>query len=180
MPRKLSNDELGRLSAGEFRKASKAPVVIVLDNIRSLNNIGSVFRTADAFRVEKICLCGITAIPPNKDIHKTALGSTESVEWEYYEDAADAVNELQNKGYSVFAIEQVDTSAPLNLFETGSINRIGFVFGNEIKGVGEKVVKIVDGCIEIPQFGTKHSFNIVVSAGIVLWDIFCKMKISFE
>lgn len=180
MARKLSNDELGRLSAGDFKEASKAPVVIVLDNIRSLNNIGSVFRTADAFRVEKICLCGITAIPPNKDIHKTALGSTESVDWEYYKETVDAVSDLQKKGYRVFAIEQVDTSVSLNRFEPAGMGRIAFVFGNEIKGVGEEVVRKADGCIEIPQFGTKHSFNIVVSAGIVLWDIFCKMEISFE
>lgn len=180
MARKLKNEELNRLSAEEFKRASKAPVVVVLDNVRSLNNIGSVFRTADAFRVEKICLCGITARPPHKDIRKTALGSTDSVVWAYFEKTPDAVRALQNDNYKVFAIEQVDKSIPLNEFYPENINRIAFVFGNEVRGVEEEVVKIADGCIEIPQFGTKHSFNIVISAGIVLWDIFQKMKLKLK
>jgi tRNA G18 (ribose-2'-O)-methylase SpoU len=178
MARKLANEELDRLSAKEFKKASKAPIVIVLDNVRSLNNIGSVFRTADAFRVEKILLCGITAQPPHKDIRKTALGSTDSVEWEYFDEALEAVGMLQENGYRVFAIEQVDKSIPLDKFEPAAIVKVAFVFGNEVRGVQEEVVKMADGCIEIPQFGTKHSFNIVISAGIVLWDIFQKMKIK--
>jgi tRNA G18 (ribose-2'-O)-methylase SpoU len=180
MTRKLKNEELNRLSTEEFKRASKAPVVVVLDNVRSLNNIGSVFRTADAFRVEKLCLCGITARPPHKDIRKTALGSTDSVEWVYFEKTLDAVSALQKDGFKVFAIEQVDKSIPLNEFYPENINSIAFVFGNEVRGVEEEVVKTADGCIEIPQFGTKHSFNIVISAGIVLWDIFQKMKFKLK
>lgn len=178
MARKLANEELGRLTPGEFREAPKLPVTLVLDNVRSLNNIGSVFRTADAFRVERICLCGITGTPPHKDIRKTALGATESVEWTYYEHTSEVVQELRNGSWQVFAIEQVDNSIPLDEFDPSGIEKIALVFGNEVKGVGEEVIRTADGCIEIPQFGTKHSFNIVISAGIVLWDLYQKMKVK--
>jgi tRNA G18 (ribose-2'-O)-methylase SpoU len=178
--RKLKNEELGRITPGEFKNSQKAPIVIVLDNVRSLNNIGSIFRTADAFRIEKIYLCGITGKPPHKDIHKTALGATESVDWEYFEDTIEAISKLQKKGYSVFALEQADNSTYLESFKPSDYKKIALVFGNEVKGVSDKIISMVEGCIEIPQFGTKHSFNIVVSAGIVLWELFRKKKIELE
>lgn len=172
--RKLLNDELNRKSVEEFKQTDKTPFVVVLDNIRSLNNIGSVFRTSDAFLVEEIFLCGITACPPNKDIQKTALGATESVSWRYVEKTEDAVKELKANGYIVVSIEQAENSVALNDFEIDSRNKYAFVFGNEVKGVLQEVVTISDYCVEIPQFGTKHSFNIAVSAGIVLWDLYVK------
>lgn len=172
---KLSMDELGRISPQEFKQGQKFPLVIVLDNIRSMMNVGSVFRTADAFRVEKILLCGITACPPNKEIHKTALGATESVDWEYAEQTVDAVRKLKNDGYQVYALEQTVGSLPLHTFKPDETMRYALVFGNEVKGVQEEVLAICDGAIEIPQFGTKHSFNISVTAGITLWDFFSKM-----
>jgi len=174
--RKLKNEELNRLSIEEFKDAEKVPIVIVLDNIRSLNNIGSVFRTADAFRIEHVILCGITAKPPHRDIHKTALGSTESVDWEYYEDTVDAVKDLKRKGYHIYAVEQADKSISLQNFKPGKNMKIAVIFGNEIKGVEDEVIPIVEGCIEIPQFGTKHSLNIAVSAGIVAWELFNKYR----
>ena len=174
--RKLKNPELNRLTAEEYKTISKTPVVVVLDNIRSCNNIGSVFRTSDALLIEKVYLCGITATPPNAEIHKTALDAEKSVEWEYFEKTEDAVAELQNKGYKVYAIEQVENSISLPDFYPASGEKVAVVFGNEVKGVQQKVVNICDGSIEIPQFGTKHSFNVSVSAGIVLWEIFKKMK----
>jgi len=177
--RKLKNDELGRISPDEFKKSSKSPIVIILDNVRSLNNIGSVFRTADAFRVKKIFLCGITATPPHRDINKTALGATESVEWEYFREPAEVVARLKETGYSVYALEQADRSISLKTFDISGHQKIGLVFGNEVRGVSEEVIRIADGCIEIPQFGTKHSFNISVSVGIVVWEIFHKMNIVF-
>lgn len=170
--RKLKNSELNRLSVQEFKNVKKQPIVVVLDNIRSLNNIGSVFRTSDAFLLEKIVLCGITAQPPHRDIHKTALGATESVDWEHHEDTKAAVQLLQNSGYSCFAIEQADNSTKLNEFKVSNYPKIAVVFGNEVKGVQQEVIDICDGCIEIPQLGTKHSLNISVSAGIVLWELF--------
>jgi tRNA G18 (ribose-2'-O)-methylase SpoU len=174
--RKLTNEELERLTPEEYKKVEKSPIIIILDDIRSLNNIGSVFRTSDAFRVEHIYLCGITATPPHRDIHKTALGATESVPWTYAEDTAGLIRNLKEKGVKTFALEQADKSTSLEQFAPGNIETIALVFGNEVKGVKEDVIKVVDGVIEIPQFGTKHSFNIAVSAGIVIWDIYWKMN----
>lgn len=176
--RKLTNEELNRLSVEEFKKASKTPVVVVLDNVRSLNNIGSVFRTSDCLGIERICLCGITATPPNKDIHKTALGATESVDWKYYANTMDAINELKSEGYIIAAIEQVEQSISLQNFEPQANERYALVFGHEVNGVDQQVVDACNISIEIPQVGTKHSFNISVSAGIVLWDIFSKLNFS--
>jgi tRNA G18 (ribose-2'-O)-methylase SpoU len=173
--RKLRNPELNRLTADEYRSTAKIPLVVVLDNIRSCNNIGSVFRTSDALLIEKIYLCGITATPPNTEIHKTALDAEKSVEWEYNEKTEDVVAELQNKGYQVYAIEQVENSILLPDFNPAVGEKVAVVFGNEVKGVQQKVVNICNGSIEIPQYGTKHSFNVSVSAGIVLWDIFGKL-----
>jgi len=175
--RKLKNIELNRISVEEFKKTKKTPLVVVLDNIRSCNNIGSVFRTSDAFLVQKIYLCGITATPPNNEIRKTALDAEKSVDWEYYKDTEDAVKVLCNSGYKVYAIEQVENSILLSDFQPKGSEKIAFVFGNEVKGVKQSVVNSCDGCIEIPQYGTKHSLNISVSAGIVLWDIFQKMGV---
>lgn len=174
--RKLRNSELNRLTVDEYKNTEKTPLVVVLDNIRSCNNIGSVFRTSDAFLIEKIYLCGITATPPSKEIHKTALDAEKSVEWRYFQKTEDAVSELKNEGFKVYAVEQVENSIPLPDFTPGPNEKLAVVFGNEVKGVQQKVVNICDGSIEIPQSGTKHSFNISVSAGIVLWDLFQKMK----
>jgi tRNA G18 (ribose-2'-O)-methylase SpoU len=173
--RKLRNNELNRLSINEYNTISKTPLVVVLDNIRSCNNIGSVFRTSDALLVEKIYLCGITATPPNKEIHKTALDAEKSMAWEYFEKTEDAVARLQNNEYKVYAIEQVENSILLPDFFPETGEKVAVVFGNEVKGVQQKVVNICNGSIEIPQFGTKHSFNVSVSAGIVLWDLFQKL-----
>ncbi len=174
--RKLRNSELGRISVDEFKEANKTPLIVVLDNIRSLNNIGSVFRTSDAFLIEKIYLCGITATPPNKEIHKTALGSTDSVDWEYVEDTLELVEKLKAEDVKVLSIEQADNSTMLDVFTPEKGKKHAVVFGNEVKGVQQEVVTISDNCIEIPQLGTKHSLNISVSCGVVLWDLFCKMK----
>jgi tRNA G18 (ribose-2'-O)-methylase SpoU len=174
--RKLKNSELDRLKVEEFKATEKIPLVVVLDNIRSLNNIGSVFRTADAFLVEKIYLCGITATPPNREIHKTALGATESVEWAYFETTEELIRELRSQGVKVLSVEQVDSSTPLNEFYPEKGTRYALVFGNEVKGVQQKVVDLSDECLEIPQFGTKHSLNISVSCGVVLWDLFGKFR----
>jgi 23S rRNA (guanosine2251-2'-O)-methyltransferase len=176
MMRKLRNPELNRLTPEAYKQAAKLPLVVVLDNIRSCNNIGSVFRTSDALLIEKVCLCGITATPPNAEIHKTALDAEKTVEWEYFEKTEDAVTDLQNKGYKVYAIEQVENSISLPDFLPSANEKLAVVFGNEVKGVQQKVVNICDGSIEIPQFGTKHSFNVSVSAGIVLWEIFQKLR----
>jgi tRNA G18 (ribose-2'-O)-methylase SpoU len=174
--RKLENRELDRKSVEDFKEAKKTPLIIILDDIRSLNNIGSVFRTSDAFLIEKIYLCGITAIPPNKEIHKTALGATETVSWEYYEDVIEIISTLKKKNVSVFAIEQVEDSIFLNNFEVEKSKKYAVVFGNEVFGVRQQAIDICDGTIEIPQLGTKHSLNIAVSAGIVIWDLFQKLK----
>lgn len=174
--RKLRNNELGRISISTFKKITKTPIIVVLDNIRSLNNIGSVFRTSDAFLVEKIYLCGITATPPHRDIHKTALGATESVEWEYKADTLTLVKELQSQGVKVAAIEQVENSIMLEKFIPDPIKKIAVVFGNEVKGVQQEVVSNADYCVEIPQKGTKHSLNISVSCGVVLWDLYQKIQ----
>lgn len=174
--RKLRNSELDRLSVEDFKKAEKIPLVVILDNIRSCNNIGSVFRTSDALLIEKIYLCGITATPPNKEIHKTALDAEKSVDWKYLEKTEDAVSELKGLGYKVYAIEQVENSIMLPDFAPDRNQKVAIVFGNEVKGVQQKVVNVCDGSIEIPQYGTKHSFNVSVSAGIVLWDMFTKLN----
>lgn len=175
--RKLENSELERLNVEEFKEHKKTPICIVLDNVRSLNNIGSVFRTADAFLIEKIYLCGITATPPHKDIHKTALGATDSVAWEYCEDALEVVQDLQNNGYDVYSVEQAEKAKMLNDFKCGKDKKYALVFGNEVKGVSQKVVSQSDGVLEIPQYGTKHSLNISVSVGIVVWDLWAKLKV---
>ncbi len=174
--RKLKNSELPRLTTDEFKQAKKTPMVLVLDNIRSLNNIGSVFRTADAFLIEKIYLCGITATPPHKDIHKTALGATESVDWEYRKDTRELVKELSALNYRTFAVEQAENAIMLNHFEAKPSEKYALVFGNEVKGVSQEVVSSCDGVLEIPQYGTKHSLNISVSVGIVVWDVWAKLS----
>lgn len=173
--RKLKNSELGRLNVEEFKQTAKIPLIVVLDNIRSLNNIGSVFRTSDAFLIEKIYLCGITATPPHKDIHKTALGATESVDWEYVEDTLQLVESLKVEKVKILAIEQAENSTMLQNFTVETDQKYAVVFGNEVKGVQQKVVSASDYCVEIPQLGTKHSLNISVSVGVVLWDLFKKL-----
>ena len=174
--RKLRNSELGRKSVSEFKAAEKTPIIVILDNIRSLNNIGSVFRSADAFLIEKIYLCGITAQPPHKDIQKTALGATETVAWEYAEDTLELVKKLQQEKVKVYSIEQAEGAVMLNDFQPNSAEKCAIVFGNEVKGVQQKVVSASNGIIEIPQLGSKHSLNISVSAGVVLWDLFVKLS----
>lgn len=171
MFRKLESNELNRISTEEFKEAEKLPLVIVLDNVRSLNNVGSVFRTSDAFRIEKIYLCGITATPPNREIHKTALGAEDSVDWEYAQDTLEVVEKLQAARYRIFAAEQTENSHSLEEFQLNGTDKYAIVFGNEVKGVRQDVIDRSEGCIEIPQFGTKHSFNISVSVGIVLWEL---------
>jgi len=170
--RKLLNEELDRLSVEAFKTVDKIPFMIVLDNVRSLNNIGSVFRTADAFRLEGIYLCGITATPPHREIHKTALGATESVYWEYREETTDAIAELKEKGYQIYSVEQTDGSVLLDQVQISDKQKYALVFGHEIRGVDQQVVDMSDQCIEIPQYGTKHSLNISVAAGIVIWELF--------
>ena len=174
--RKLKNSELGRISVDEFKDVEKTPLIVVLDNIRSLNNVGSVFRTSDAFLIEKIYLCGITATPPNKEIHKTALGATESVEWEYVEDTLTLIEKLKDSKIQILSIEQAENSTMLNDFIPNKNQKYAVVMGNEVKGVQQDVVSASDYCIEIPQLGTKHSLNISVSCGVVLWDLFNKLK----
>jgi len=169
--RKLSMDELMRLSPDTYKERGKLPVIVVLDNIRSCHNIGSVFRTADALLIKKIILCGITATPPNKEIHKTALDAEKVVEWEYIEDTLDALALLKSMNYRVFAVEQVENSILLPEFIPAPGEKIALIFGNEVKGVRQEVINQCHGAIEIPQYGTKHSFNISVSAGIVLWEL---------
>ncbi|PWL37963.1 RNA methyltransferase [Flagellimonas aquimarina] len=175
--RKLENSELERLDIPTFKKTKKSPIIIILDNIRSLNNIGSVFRTADAFLVQKIYLCGITATPPHKDIRKTALGATDSVDWEYRENTLELVGELKNKGIQAIAIEQAENAVLLHEFNPGENETIALIFGNEVKGVSQEVVSASDVVLEIPQFGTKHSLNISVSTGVVVWDIWSKLNV---
>jgi tRNA G18 (ribose-2'-O)-methylase SpoU len=174
--RKLKNSELDRLSVDEYKEVVKTPITVVLDNIRSCNNIGSVFRTSDALLIEKVILCGITATPPNTEIHKTALDAEKSVPWAYFEETEEAVLKLKAEGYRVFAVEQVENSIKLPDFRPDKDQKLALVFGNEVKGVQQSVVNSCDGAIEIPQYGTKHSFNISVSAGIVLWDLVYKLR----
>lgn len=174
--RKIANEELGRPSVDEFKEQQKLPLVVVLDNVRSHNNVGSVFRSSDAFLIEKIYLCGITAVPPNKEIHKTALGATETVTWEYTENVLDAIAKLKEDNVSVYAIEQTENSIMLNDFQPEATKKYALIFGNEVKGVHQKAINASDGVIEIPQLGSKHSLNISVTAGIVIWDLFQKMN----
>lgn len=173
--RKLKITELNRLSAEEFKEAQKLPLVVVLDDVRSLHNIGSVFRTSDAFRVERIYLCGITAVPPHPDMHKTALGAEFSVDWIYVNNAVEAVDNLKNEGYMVYSIEQAEGSIMLDELELDKTKKYAVVLGNEVKGVNQEVINHSQGCIEIPQYGTKHSLNVSVTAGIVIWDFFKKI-----
>ena len=174
--RKLENSELDRKSIEDFKKSDKTPLILVLDDIRSLHNIGSVFRTSDAFLVEKIILCGITATPPNKEIHKTALGATETVAWEHHENVLEVIENLKKENILTLAIEQVESSIFLQDFKVEKNKKYALVFGNEVYGVAQEAVAHCDGCIEIPQLGTKHSLNIAVSAGIVVWDLFQKLN----
>lgn len=175
--RKLKLEELDRVSIDEYKSAAKIPVVVVLDNIRSAMNVGSVFRTADAFAIEKIIICGISATPPNREITKTAIGATESVVWEYIENVSDAVALLKNEGYTIAGIEQTDASVLLTDY-TFNTEKIAVVFGNEVDGVSDEVINELDVCIEIPQFGTKHSLNVSVCAGIVLWELAKKYHLT--
>ncbi|BFG70137.1 RNA methyltransferase [Sediminibacterium sp. KACHI17] len=168
--RKLSMDELGRKSVSDFKEADKHRLMLVLDNIRSMHNVGSVFRSADAFLVEGICLCGYTPQPPHRDIHKTALGATETVDWMYFSTTLEAVQQLKQKGYKIFALEQAEGSISLEQFHASQHLPAAIVLGNEVEGVDAEVIKYCDGCIEIPQFGMKHSLNVSVATGIVLWE----------
>ena len=174
--RKLRTEELNRLSVPQYKERPKTPVIVVLDNIRSQQNIGSVFRTADAFRVESVWLCGITAIPPHREIHRAALGATESVDWKYFSRTEDALKELRSRGYLVIGVEQTDQSVSLADYFPPDGARFALIFGNEVSGLEEQILPLLDACIEIPQFGTKHSFNVSVSAGIVLWDLISKIN----
>ncbi|WP_396152531.1 RNA methyltransferase [Flavobacterium sp.] len=173
--RKLANAELNRISKEAFAEAKKTPLIIVLDDIRSLHNIGSVFRTSDAFLIEKIYLCGITAVPPNKEIHKTALGATDTVTWEYSKDVLEVVAKLKSENVKIYAIEQTENAIMLDDFQPKSETKYALIFGNEVKGVSQEAINTSDGVIEIPQLGSKHSLNISVSAGIVIWDLYQKM-----
>lgn len=170
--RKLSTHELERVSVDDFKSMQKIPVTIILDNVRSQMNVGSVFRTSDAFIIKEIILCGITATPPHREIQKTALGATESVAWKYSKTTLEAVKDLQDKNTKVYAIEQVDESLMLDDFQFDFSQEVALVFGNEVKGVDDEVIAAVDACIEIPQFGTKHSLNVSISAGILIWEVF--------
>lgn len=176
MNRKLKLAELNRLSNQEFKGLQKAPIRIILDNIRSMNNVGSVFRTSDAFKIDKIFLCGVTATPPHRDIQKTALGATDSVSWQYFENTMDAVRSCKKDGYKVLSIEQAENSVFLNEFNAEKGEKIAIVMGNEVTGVDQEVINQSDFCIEIPQFGTKHSLNVSVCTGVVIWDIFNKVN----
>lgn len=164
--------ELGRKSIEDFKDATKIPVVVILDNIRSMHNVGSIFRTADGFLIEGIYLCGFTPTPPHRDIHKTALGATETVDWKYFSTTLEAVDQLKEQGYSIIAVEQVEGSVLLDSYTVSQENRIALIFGNEVEGVSEDVLDLCDGALEIPQLGMKHSLNVSIAAGIVLWELF--------
>ena len=174
--RKISNEELKRPSLEEFAQQEKVPITLVLDNIRSMHNVGSAFRTADAFAIEAIVLCGITAQPPHREIHKTALGATDSVSWRYEKEVTDACEQLKAEGYQLWAVEQADESTMLENFKVASGEKYALVFGNEVFGVSDEVVAMADGCLEIPQFGTKHSLNVSVSTGVVLWELVRQLR----
>lgn len=163
-------DDLGRMSAGEMKNAVKHPVIVILDDVRSMHNVGSVFRTCDAFAVEAIYLCGYTPQPPHRDIHKTALGATETVAWRYFQNAGEAIAHAREEGCRILAVEQAHGSVPLNEWSAGA-SKVAFVFGNEVAGVSDQALSLADGCIEIPQWGSKHSLNISVAAGVVLWEM---------
>lgn len=171
---KLSLEKLNRISVEEFKQAEKTPITVVLDNVRSALNVGAVFRTCDAFRIERIVLCGITATPPNNEIRKTAIGAEQSVEWTYAKDSVSAVNDLKAQGYTIIAVEQAAESVQIQDFSPAGIAKAALVFGNEVKGVDDGIMDICDICLEIPQFGTKHSLNVSVSAGIAIWEVFKK------
>lgn len=173
--RKLKNSELDRPSVEEFKSSRKIPVVVVLDNIRSLNNIGSIFRTCDAFKIEKLYLCGITGTPPHREIQKTALGATDSLDWKYFDTTLNCVEDLRRKNFRIVAVEQLDKSIDLRHYQPSISDKIALIFGNEINGVSDEILDFVDEGIEIPQFGIKHSFNVSVSSGIILWHIFSKL-----
>lgn len=177
MNRKLKNEELNRISEDEFKSATKTPIIIVLDNIRSLNNIGSVFRTADAFLIEAVYLCGITAHPPHREIQKTALGATETVVWKYHESTIDTIKKLKENGYKICAIEQTENSIMLNEFGVNKNEKLVVIFGNEVKGVEQEAIDLSDAVIEIPQYGTKHSLNISVSVGVVIWELYKQINL---
>jgi 23S rRNA (guanosine2251-2'-O)-methyltransferase len=174
--KKLSMDELNRLSLDDFKKQEKTQVILVLDNVRSLNNVGSIFRTADAFLLEGIYLLGITATPPHREIQKTALGATESVNWKHFENPIDGIADLKERGYKIIAVEQVEKPIFLNDFKPNKKEKYAIVLGNEVEGVSDEIIKESDLCIEVPQFGTKHSLNVSVCAGILVWDFFVKLK----
>ncbi|OEK07276.1 RNA methyltransferase [Roseivirga misakiensis] len=176
--RKLKNEELNRPDIEAFKATDKLPVVVVMDNVRSMHNVGSAFRSADAFGITSIALCGITAQPPHREIHKTALGATESVDWKYYENTRSACEVLKAEGYTIMAVEQAEGSIPLQDFKPIENQKVAIVLGNEVFGVEDEIVELADGCLEIPQFGTKHSLNVSVTAGIVLWDLVSKMKLA--
>jgi 23S rRNA (guanosine2251-2'-O)-methyltransferase len=176
--RKLFTNELNRKSVTDFKNSDKTPIIIVLDNVRSLNNIGSIFRTADAFLLEAIYLCGISAQPPHKEIHKTALGAEDSVEWAYFAETNDALRTLKNKGFCLIALEQTEGSTSLELFPIKENQKYALIFGNEVKGIQQEVIDYCDYCVEIPQFGTKHSFNVSVTAGIVIWEWYRRMVLN--
>lgn len=177
--RKLKLEELNRVDIEGFKNQDKLPLVLVLDQVRSMHNVGSLFRTADGFNVAAIYLCGITAQPPHREIEKTALGATQSVEWRYFERTEDAVAALRAQGYQVVAVEQAEDSTYLHEFSPMPNTGYALIFGNEVNGVSDEVMADIDTCLEIPQFGTKHSFNIVISAGIVLWDLYAKLKLNY-
>lgn len=170
MARKLNTEEIIRLTPEEFKEAPKIPLIVILDNVRSLHNVGSVFRTSDAYCVEKVILCGITATPPNTEIHKSALGAEFSVDWAYYKETTEAVNELKQAGYTILAIEQAHDSINMDTFKAEKGNKYAVILGNEVKGVQQSVIDLSDECLELPQFGTKHSLNVSVTAGIVIWE----------
>lgn len=174
--RKLKIDELNRISEDDFKHSDKLPLVVVLDNIRSMHNIGSVFRTSDAFRIERIYLCGITGTPPHPDMHKTALGAEFTVDWEYQQDTVSVVNKLKEDGYVVYSVEQAEGSVMLDELHLDAGKKYAIVLGNEVKGVQQEVIDCSDGCIEIPQYGTKHSLNISVATGIVIWELFTQLS----
>lgn len=175
--KKLKLDELNRVGVDEFKEQEKLPVVVVLDNVRSMHNIGSIFRTGDGFAIEGLYLCGITAQPPHREIEKTALGATQSVAWVHFQNTTDAIRALRKDGYKIIAVEQATGSTMLNKFQPNNDERYALILGNEVNGVSEGAMALIDECIEIPQFGTKHSFNVVISAGIVLWDFFAKLRL---
>jgi 23S rRNA (guanosine2251-2'-O)-methyltransferase len=176
--KKLKLDDLNRVAVEEFKQQEKLPVVVILDNVRSMHNVGSVFRTSDGFSIEMVVLCGITAQPPHREIEKTALGATLAVDWRYFDDTLTAVSHFREQGYEIIAIEQAEQSTMLHTFKPDTAKKYALIFGNEVNGVSDEVMLAIDKCIEIPQFGTKHSFNIVISAGIVLWDFFAKLRLT--